>query len=315
MKNLMTTTALVLATALPVAAKDTTNDSVFMQYKEGSKTSADVLASDLIGMRVFTSENDIDAAHLSETDGDWNDIGEVSDVVMSREGTTESILLDIGGFLGVGEKTVAVNFDELNFVADDNDAGSYFLVFTANQEMLEEAQPFDFDQIGAWTSAAWNDAKATASETATDISASVSNAAEGVEQTAKDAMQATENAAAEAGNEIDRTAANLTAPDIKRDGFETYDVGMLTTEMLTGAPLYDINDEWIGEVSELIFDEQGKLKEAVLDVGGFLGIGEKHVVAKMDSLTIKRATDGDELRVYVDATKEQLEEMPTRDES
>lgn len=322
MKNLMTTTALVLATAMPVAAYDAKSDSVFMNYEEGSASSADLLASDLIGMRVYTSTADIETEPMAEIDSDWDDIGEVSDVIMSRDGKTKSILLDIGGFLGIGEKTVAVNFDELKFIADEDDAGSYFLAFSASQEMLEDAEPFDFDQIGAWTSAKWNEAKATATQTAGSVKQSVTETAKDVsqsaEETAADAKESAlataayiEQSANEAADDVERTAKNLTAPEISRDGFERFDASELTTEMLVGAPLYDTNDEWIGEVSELIVNEKGELQQAVLDVGGFLGLGEKSVATNMDSLTITRARDGGELRVYVDATKEQLEEMPT----
>lgn len=56
MKNLMTTTALVLATALPVAAQDSVSDNAFTPYYEGSEIKADMLASDLIGMRVYAAE-------------------------------------------------------------------------------------------------------------------------------------------------------------------------------------------------------------------------------------------------------------------
>ena len=81
MKNPMTTTALVLTTAMPVAANEAKSDSVFMNYEEGSATSADLLASDLIGMRVYTSTADIETEPMAEIDSNWDDIGEVSDVI------------------------------------------------------------------------------------------------------------------------------------------------------------------------------------------------------------------------------------------
>lgn len=359
MKSLMTTTALVVATALPVVAAENENQEVFMNYNSGEKTSSEILASDLIGMRVYTSETDVEEMAQVDASTDWNDIGEVSDVVMSRDGSTESILLDIGGFLGMGEKTVAVNFDKLKFVADEDDRGDFFLVFSADQQMLEEAEAFNFEQIGEWTSAKWQEAEASAksamnkaktsvSETAESIKASSEETyeeakeatlatADKVEQSTEEAAREVENAAADAEASVERTAQeieqsaernaedaeqtaeraapDLTAPAIEREGFEAFETADLTSEMLTGAAVYDTNDEWIGEVSELIIDEQGSVKEAILDVGGFLGIGEKSVATEMKSLTIKRATEGKELRVYVDATKEQLENMPTYNDS
>ena len=66
----------------------------------------------------------------------------------------------------------------------------------------------------------------------------------------------------------------------------------------------------IGEVSSLILDDNGKITEAVLDVGGFLGIGEHSVALGVDRLNIQRADETGELRVYVNATEDELESMP-----
>jgi hypothetical protein len=47
-----------------------------------------------------------------------------------------------------------------------------------------------------------------------------------------------------------------------------------------------------------------------IDVGGFLGIGEKPVAVSFDALRVRKDEDGN-LFVRVDATKEQLEQAPT----
>ncbi|MDR3468997.1 MAG: PRC-barrel domain-containing protein [Xanthobacteraceae bacterium] len=67
------------------------------------------------------------AAHLQ---GDWrasklsgvdvyneaNDkIGSVSDVILDRNGKIAAVILGVGGFLGVGEHYVSVNFDQLKW--------------------------------------------------------------------------------------------------------------------------------------------------------------------------------------------------------
>lgn len=304
MKNLMTTTALVLATTLPVAAKDAAPKNLFTPYYDGSETKADMLASDLIGMRVYATEKEFETQSMAEAAGEWDDIGEVSDVVMSRDGKTESLLLDIGGFLGIGEKTVAVTFHELTFKSDSSVSGDFFIVLNAGKDMMESAQPFNFEQVGAWTSEKWHDAKAETAEVADKLQNSANASAEYLDEKvtrASDAMQG--------------TAATLTAPSIEREGYKRIETSDMTSEMLTGAPVYDTNDNWIGEVSDLILDDQGQVTQAVLDVGGFLGIGEKSVATVLESLTIKRATDKSDLRVYVDATKEQLKEMPTYTDS
>ena len=98
------------------------------------------------------------------------------------------------------------------------------------------------------------------------------------------------------------------APMIEREGYESARMEDLTTEDVTGARVYDANDEWIGEVNSLIIASDGQLREAIIDVGGFLGMGEKQVSLTMEELTIQQG-NGD-LRIYLDATEEQLNQMP-----
>jgi sporulation protein YlmC with PRC-barrel domain len=99
------------------------------------------------------------------------------------------------------------------------------------------------------------------------------------------------------------------APDVVDaapvDGYEAVDTAALTSEDLTGARVYDANDEWIGEVSELVLTTDGQISNAVVDVGG-----EKPVALDLTEMNIVRDADGSELRIEVAMTKEQLEALP-----
>jgi len=64
----------------------------------------------------------------------------------------------------------------------------------------------------------------------------------------------------------------------------------------------------IGEVSDLIVTEDGRVEAIVVGVGGFLGIGEKLVALAWDSIKLTEQ-DGDRM-ILVSATREQLEGMP-----
>lgn len=173
MKRILTTTAIILTAAAPAfaeshAAKTDTEmktemkaDAAPMTDKAMDHTFADqammgagpsLLASDLIGKYVYTAETTIELnATMAEADTDWDNIGEVKDVVMSADGKAQSILLDIGGFLGLGEHTVAVNLNKIALVADSDDAGDYFVVVNATKEQLEAAPEFDTSKVGNWT--------------------------------------------------------------------------------------------------------------------------------------------------------------------
>lgn len=71
---------------------------------------SDNLASELIDQTVYSSTGD-----------DAEDIGKVSDLIFSEDGRIAGVVIGVGGFLGIGEKSVAVPFSMLEFtVAADN---------------------------------------------------------------------------------------------------------------------------------------------------------------------------------------------------
>ena len=48
--------------------------------------------------------------------------------------------------------------------------------------------------------------------------------------------------------------------------------------------LYDPSDTKIGEISDVLVDKDGKITAFIVSVGGFLGIGEKHVAVPFDNV-------------------------------
>lgn len=94
------------------------------------------------------------------------------------------------------------------------------------------------------------------------------------------------------------------------DGFAYVEPAQVTAEELDGARVYDSNNEWIGEVSEIVLTSDGKIETLVVDVGGFLGIGEKPVGLNYETFSLQREVEGEEIRASVTATNEQLKEMP-----
>jgi sporulation protein YlmC with PRC-barrel domain len=62
-----------------------------------------MMASKLIGTTVVGANNE--------------SIGDVNDVIVDRNGQVMAVVIGVGGFLGIGEKDVAVPFQQLDFVA------------------------------------------------------------------------------------------------------------------------------------------------------------------------------------------------------
>lgn len=83
---------------------------------------------------------------------------------------------------------------------------------------------------------------------------------------------------------------------------------VLSTELL-GRPVYNLADESLGGVTNLLFTRDGQLTAIVVGVGGFLGIGVKDVAIDIDRVTMGMR-DG-ELRLFFDATREMLDAAPT----
>ena len=78
---------------------------------------------------------------------------------------------------------------------------------------------------------------------------------------------------------------------------------------LVGMAVYNGANERVGDINDLLFDENGQIEHAVIGVGGFLGIGEKLVAASFKDLSIQREQDGS-VRVTMNTTKEALQNAP-----
>jgi sporulation protein YlmC with PRC-barrel domain len=70
-------------------------------------------------------------------------IGQISDVLLNREGKVNAFMIAVGGFLGVGEKDVAVPFDAIH--AEKN--GKWYLTMSATKDALKNARGYKFDKI------------------------------------------------------------------------------------------------------------------------------------------------------------------------
>jgi len=111
-------------------------------------TAGDMSAEPFIGKRLYTSETDVDpGAQINEVDKGWDDVGEISDLVLSKDGQLKAVLVDVGGFLGMGEKSVAVSMDQLRVIRDGDSENDYFIVFTADKAALEAAPAFEWPDM------------------------------------------------------------------------------------------------------------------------------------------------------------------------
>ena len=230
------------------------------------------LATDLIGQRVYAAEQEfeLDTRVAAGTQTEWDDVGEIGDVVLTVDGKLAAVIVDIGGFLGIGEREVALQWNAIRPVVEDDDPNDVFLVINATAETLEAAP----------------------------------------ELRRADAEARPVRATDRAEVRMDGDRPMLRTPPTEREGYELVVRDELTADDMTGMRVYGSNDEDVGEISELIMSSDGAtIERAVLDIGGFLGIGEHEVAVTLDELQIMRDANGTN-RVYIDATQEELEAQP-----
>jgi sporulation protein YlmC with PRC-barrel domain len=68
-------------------------------------------------------------------------IGEVTDLIMGYDGRISTAVIAVGGFLGIGEKEVAVPFGSLHVKKKDN---SWYLVMHTTKDALTKAPKFAY---------------------------------------------------------------------------------------------------------------------------------------------------------------------------
>jgi sporulation protein YlmC with PRC-barrel domain len=319
-RKLLATTAVAALLTTGAMAADSTSDKtegkpLFTYETEGSMTTdtgyfeaeADqILASELIGATVY--------AGIGE---DAEAIGEVHDVIMGPDGLAEAIVIGVGGFLGIGEKDVAVDFERITWVDGDDDRR---LLFSASKEDLEAAPEFDRTAFGAMN---WETEKAAEAENAGPVAdreeelAATGEAAEDMkaDRLAADqsAGEMTDDGAAETGVDGSQTTAAIpdsgdaAAPDADfHAGWTVVEAGTFSAEELMGARVYGAGNADLGEIGDVIITADGKVEAYVVDVGGFLGIGEKPVALDAAELEVRRDESGN-YRIVTRFTEEQLE--------
>ena len=336
MKRILGTTAIILSLTGPAFA-----DAHAAGFGTVTAQETDFFASDLIGMRIYNSETEVEANSTIAADGEkeWDDIGEINDVLLDSEGNVKAVILGIGGFLGMGERDVSVNMDEIRIVTEEGDSDDRFLVVNTSKEMLEKAPAFErMDDeadmeteanmdanadMNAETDMAATDMNAeTEVDTETEMEADAEALANEAEMEAEEAAAETEQAVdeattemAEGANELEQDMERpmLTAPAVEREGYANAtadEVAALTAEDLEGSYVYGANDETVGEIGALVMGDNGEVGQVVINVGGFLGIGEKPVAVTCDELQIMKNAEGDDFRIYIDSSEEALEAQP-----
>ena len=86
-----------------------------------------VSADELIGTDVYSAQDE--------------NIGSIGDVLLTQDGAVDAIVVDVGGFLGMGAHEVALGMDDIDLMTDDQ--GNLYAYTPYTQEQLEGSPEYD----------------------------------------------------------------------------------------------------------------------------------------------------------------------------
>jgi sporulation protein YlmC with PRC-barrel domain len=120
-KSALTAIAVALSLAAPMAHAEIVGPPVRLLNVALTTQSGELRASQMIGSTVYDVQN--------------RNIGSVKDIVLDHNGQVSAVIVDVGAFLGVGGKDIAVSLNDLK---TDNDR----LTLNRSKEQLQSAQAY-----------------------------------------------------------------------------------------------------------------------------------------------------------------------------
>ena len=94
---------------------------------DNMQTAEELRTSQLVGSKVYNNAND--------------NIGSIEDIILKPDGSMDEVVLSVGGFLGMGDKYVAVPFSDLKITRDGS---SLKIVTLATKDSLKALPAYQF---------------------------------------------------------------------------------------------------------------------------------------------------------------------------
>jgi sporulation protein YlmC with PRC-barrel domain len=161
MKSMMAASAIVMSLVVPALAQGTRPtdpqhsplaQSAPAQQDPGKQSPLSAAAADTAA-KVGSAQIMNSVPTHSVTVTDWykqsvydpsnSKIGEIKDVLLSQDGKVAALITGVGGFLGMGEKDVAVPFDAVKHTVKD---GKAYLTLDTTKDALKTAPGLKYDR-------------------------------------------------------------------------------------------------------------------------------------------------------------------------
>ncbi|MCA1778321.1 MAG: PRC-barrel domain-containing protein [Xanthomonadaceae bacterium] len=246
-------------------------------------------------------------------------VGEVSNLVLDEDGQVVAVILSIGGLLGMGERDVAIEWDQINRRIEGDEVK---LSVDLTEESLDDAPKYKSERSTRSTAMIGSERDDTRSDKSADqrtnkpdtqfaTQTATQTPTKATNQTATHAAAKPSNrtAAQPAAKSSNQTANTGEAAGGKSEYVKTLPTQGFHSDSMVGKEVKSRqSDESIGEISNLVLDNNGQVVAAIISVGGRMGIGEHDVAIAFDQ--IERRVEGEETTLWVNLTEQSLQDAP-----
>lgn len=235
----------------------------------------------LIGRNIQNAENET--------------IGEIKSIYIDKSGKVDSVIVGVGGFLGVGDREVRIAWSDLKI----SDNGEKVMV-NMSKDALKAKPEYKYGK-DAWRGQVFSDAGPWTARPA--------------DAHAADAPKPMSDRLAETTKPADRSAPAADRPATDRPNMAAttstgdYNAsGEMSGDVLIGTSVRNENRETVGKIEDVYVDNNGAIKTVVVSVGGFLGVGSKNVAVKWSDLKFSR--EDKSIVITTSWAKDSLKAMP-----
>jgi hypothetical protein len=208
-------------------------------------------------------------------------IGEIESVHIGKDGKVDSVIVSVGGVLGVGYREVRIAWSDLT-ITDNGEK----VTVNMTKDQLKAKPEYRYGNE-TWRGQVFSDTEpwtARPSDTAKS-SDRMAESTKPVDRTSRPSDQ----------------AATTSTGDFNASGD-------MSANAIVGSTVRNQHRESVGKVEDIYVDNTGAIKTVVVSVGGFLGLGAKDVAVKWNELKFSR--DGKSLVITTGWTKDLLKAMP-----
>jgi ribosomal 30S subunit maturation factor RimM len=199
-------------------------------------------------------------------------VGDVNAVIISRDGAVAAVIVGVGGFLGIGEREVAIRWQDLQVRSNGDDVRT-----SLTKEQVRALPEYRYAE---------NQRRGTVITQPAPRDAAPAAAADAARQQRP------------AGATAPATAARTVGPTPES----------LSANAIIGASVRDGRNEAIGRVYDIIMDARGTPQTIVISVGGMLGMGGRRAAVPLSDVRFMR--DGESVFLATGLSTDELQRLP-----